>query len=155
VIKTHTCWKVPVYKAPLADEIVRQMLMKYYHPYHERLDMLKEDALLCLDCHTMAAFGPPVGPDSGKERPFICLSDAGRTCPADIMACFKDSLEDEFGQHVSLNHPFGGGYIIRRHFSSVPWIQVEFTRSDSVSHGRKQEGFVLALEKLINYIKDR
>ncbi len=79
VVKTHTCWDVPIYEEPLSDSLIDKLLERYHRPYHQRLRRVPSSAILGIDCHTMAAKGPPVGPDAGKVRPFVCLSDGNGT----------------------------------------------------------------------------
>ena len=83
VIKSHTCWNVPVYKNFPDNTLIKGVLERYYYPYHEKLTAAAATGLIRLgiDCHTMAAVGPPVGPDPGRKRPLICLSNRDGTCP--------------------------------------------------------------------------
>jgi N-formylglutamate deformylase len=147
-VKTHTCWKVPVYREPLPEELIQTLLAKYYRPYHQKLNDAagRKDIRLGLDCHTMAAIGPPLGPDPGIERPHICLSNAEGACPRawleKLAACFKDT----FGVNVALNQPFDGGYIIRRHVAELPWIQIELSRAPFCSIAEKRKRTLAALE---------
>ena len=75
VVKTHTCWNVPIYGRELGGRIVQTLIEKYYRPYHQQLTRFAEDVILGIDCHTMAAKGPPVGPDSGITRPHLSMSE--------------------------------------------------------------------------------
>ncbi|WP_419554911.1 N-formylglutamate amidohydrolase [Candidatus Poriferisodalis sp.] len=115
VVKTHTCWKVPVYRRPLSESEVERLLGAYHSPYHDQLSELGRSGRwpLGVDCHTMAASGPPVGPDHGKERPWICLSNGDGTCPRTwiegMRACFAELVDGP----VNVNDPFRGGYITR------------------------------------------
>ena len=110
VIKTHTCWDVPAYREFPSEGIVQTLLAQYYRPCHARLTRLAERSLrLAVDCHTMAAFGPPVGPDPGIERPSVCLSNADGTCPQSWIDALKIAFENEFGANVKVNEPFQGG----------------------------------------------
>jgi N-formylglutamate deformylase len=150
VIKTHTCWEVPVYREAPPAEIVAELLERYHRPYHKRLtDAAGEGkAVLGVDCHTMAAVGPPVGPDSGKGRPAVCLGDVGGTSlPHDwsesLAACFKAA----FAPHrVSVNEPFSGGYITQTHAREMPWVQVELSRSPVLTNSEKGERVLAALQ---------
>jgi formiminoglutamase len=96
VIKTHTCWNVPVYSAYPSEDIISRMIAEYYHPYHAQLSELAKKAKIGIDCHTMAAVAPQVAPDSGKERPPVCLSNAESTCPQEwiesLAHCLSQSL---------------------------------------------------------------
>ncbi len=146
VVKTHTCWDVPVYDPFPPDDVIAQLLHRYYRPYHRRLTALAASGVrLGLDCHTMAAHGPPVGPDPGAERPWVCLSNAGGTCPAHWIEGLRESFAAEFGPRVTVNVPFRGGYITRTHAREMPWIQLELSRSPTMSNAEKQAATLGAL----------
>ena len=122
IIKTHTCWDVPVYRKPLVDDIVQTLIRRYYRPYHLALTRYAAGMKLGIDCHTMAPKGPPIGPDPGVRRPSICLSNGNGTCPEIWIQYLAEYLEKAFEKKVSINHPFKGGYIIRSHAKEMPWI---------------------------------
>ena len=124
VVKTETCWNVPVYSEYPSEEIIAVLLEKYYRPYHEKLSAAPQGARIGIDCHTMAATGPPVGPDPGKERPYICLSNAEGTCPQHWMETFRDCFSSLFKGPVLINTPFKGGFITRAHAREMPWMQL-------------------------------
>ena len=59
VVKTHTCFNVPVYDPFPPDEVIEELLDRYYRTYHARLrDLASGGVRLGLDCHTMLAIGP-------------------------------------------------------------------------------------------------
>ncbi len=145
VVKTHTCWDVPVYRTPLTDEIVSILLGRYYRPYHARLRTPEAGIMLGLDCHTMAAVGPRIGPMPCQERPAICISNAGETCPSDWLESMVDCFAAEFGRSVSVNFPFKGGYIVRSHAAEMPWMQVEISRAPFMSWAEKRDCFLRAV----------
>jgi N-formylglutamate amidohydrolase len=93
----------------------------------------------------MFEFGPPIAPDPGCERSHVCLSDAEGTCPnqwfKQCVACFKRI----FGEKVSVNTPFKGGYTIRTHCRELPWIQVELSRGAFLTDEQKRERVSQAL----------
>ena len=93
IIKTHTCWDVPIYKKPPSKSIVQSLIERYHRPYHRELARLSAEVKLGIDCHTMAAEGPPVGPDPGVERPPICLSNGEGTCPMEWLESLASCLE--------------------------------------------------------------
>ena len=130
VIKTHTCWDVPIYRQPPSEPLVRALIKRYHRPYHLKLSRHAAGKKLGLDCHTMAAVGPPVGPDPGQKRPRICLSNADGTCPQAWVKSLSEYLAEGFGSEIEINHPFKGGYIIRSHAKELPWIQLEFSREN-------------------------
>lgn len=137
VVKTHTCWDVPVYRQPLSDKITETLLSRYHRPYHETLERKAGSVILGIDCHTMAAVGPPVGPDPGIERPAVCLSNAGGTCPNTWLVSLAEIMEKKLKAPVALNMPFKGGYIIRRHAGKIPWLQMELSRAPFLSNSEK------------------
>jgi len=145
IIKTHTCWNVPVYRIEPSQVLIEILTKKYYYPYHAQLKSLANKVKLGIDAHTMAAFGPPVGPDPGIERPPVCISNAGFTCPQPWIKSLAVSLEDSLGLPVSINTPFQGGYIVRSHAAEIPWIQVEYSRAPFLGHEQKSRALLRAL----------
>ena len=149
VVKTHTTWNQPVCNRELPAELVETLIEKYWKPYHENLSKLSRKGVkLGIDCHTMAAVGPPVGPDTGKKRPAICLSNAEGTCPEDLIMRMADCFEDAFREKVRINDPFTGGYIIRTHASELPWVQIEISRGDFMSVAEKKARTLSAINTL-------
>lgn len=149
VVKTHTCWDVPVYSSALSDELAEVLINRYHRPYHRRLtELVKHGVRLGVDCHTMAANAPPVTPEPGRERPEICISNSDGSCPDDwvesLAQCFK-TLHDELD--VRINDPFRGGYIIRSHASELPWVQIELSRAPFLSNSEKKAWVLAALER--------
>jgi formiminoglutamase len=146
VVKTHTCWDVPVYHTFPAEEVIEALLERYHRPYHARLSRLATDEVrLAIDCHTMAAHGPPVGPDPGAERPRVCLSNADGTCPQAWIEALAECFERAFDAPASINEPFTGGYITRRHAAEMPWVQLELSRAPFVPPAAKRECVLAAL----------
>lgn len=131
VIKTHTCWDVEVYNRKLPAIVQGELLDTEYHPYHERLtDCSTWGLKFGVDCHTMAAMGPPVGPDPGLDRPHVCLSDLeGKSLPKGWMDGLVEAFREAFQSSVAVNAPFKGGYITQRHHRDMPWVQLELSRA--------------------------
>jgi formiminoglutamase len=154
IIKSHTCYDAEVYRKPIPENVIEILLERYYRPYHQRLIESAADVKFGVDCHTMAAIGPPCSKDSGCERPNICLSNAHGTCPKDwfekMVYCFKKS----FGSEVSVNQPFRGGYIIRSHSSELPWIQVELSRAPFLPTGEKRKRVLQSLTLFYRMVFD-
>jgi N-formylglutamate amidohydrolase len=145
-IKTQTCFEVPVYTEPPSEELVAELLARYHRPYHGRLsDLARHEACLGIDCHTMSEKAPPIAERHGEERPSICLSNAGVTCPDDWLNQLADCFQEAFSTSVTLNEPFRGGYIVRSHARELPWVQVELNRGDFAGVERKREGVLAAL----------
>jgi formiminoglutamase len=150
VVKTHTCWDEPVYREQPSPQTRRALLERYWRPYHAELSLrAREGVVLGVDCHTMAATAPPVGPDPGAERPPVCLSDgAGSTCPPELFERLAAALEEAFGVPVSRNAPFRGGYIVRTHAAELPWVQLELSRAPFASPAEKRDRVLAALQAL-------
>lgn len=146
VVKTHTCWNEPVYRSLLDKELIEQLLAAYYRPYHARLTAsCRPPVRLGVDCHTMAAIGPPVGPDPGKERPWVCLSNGSGTCPREWLDALANCFYRALGRTPSINEPFTGGYITRTHAVEMPWVQLELSRGPFMSLKQKRECVLRAL----------
>jgi formiminoglutamase len=145
VVKTHTSYDVPVYREPPTEAAVLRLLENYYRPYHDQLTRMADGVRLGLDCHTMAAVGPPVAPDPGVERPWICLSNADGTCPEKWINSLARCLETAFEHEVSINQPFRGGFIVRSHAREMPWMQLELSRAPFLSNAEKSECVLKAL----------
>lgn len=146
VVKTHTCWDVPVYDPFPPEAMVDRLLAEYHRPYHRKLSALAASPVrLGIDCHTMVAFGPPVAPDPGAERPWVCLSNGDGTCPDDWMESLRRSFEKQFEGNVRLNDPFRGGYITRIHAAEMPWVQLEISRAPFLANDEKRRRVIQAL----------
>lgn len=147
VVKTHTCWNEPVYEPFPPQDVLDAMLESYYFPYHRRLTELGKSGqfLLAVDCHTMAAFGPPVGPDPGRERPQVCLSNGEGTCPDEWVRSLQDAFRKHFEGDVTINSPFRGGYITRSHAGEMPWVQLEVSRAPFATDQEKKRRVLAAI----------
>ncbi len=156
VVKTHTCWNVPVYARQPGEDRVRELLSHHYHPYHSRLESLAAGGrfVLGVDCHTMAAEGPPVGPDPGRKRPRICLGSGDGACPPGWMSLLEDCFLKAFGPDVTRDDPFRGGYIVRRHGAGMPWVQLEMSREGFAPDADKRRMVLAALEDFVKRIAD-
>ncbi len=155
VIKSHTCWNVPVYKpgALPDDELKKTLLDRYYYPYHEKLERCLHDSelRLAVDCHSMAAVSPPIEDDAGTTRPLFCLGNLGDergevetvfgwiTCDPSVMRFMAEELASIFRHEdleveppavVTMNVPFNGGYITRTFGDrGIPLVQIEMSRA--------------------------
>lgn len=145
IIKTHTIYNAQVYHQPIHDNVIEKLFECYYRPYHQKITESSADVKFGVDCHTMAAIGPPSAKDSGCERPNICLSNAYSTCPQDWFEKIIHCFEESFDSKVSINHPFLGGYIVRSHSSELPWVQVELSRAPFLAIAEKRECVLRAL----------
>lgn len=147
-VKTHTSYQVGVWDRPLTEAEVEGLLDAYHAPYHARLTELGLAGRwpLGVDCHTMAAVGPPVGPDPGRERPWVCVSNADGTCPQQWVDTLREGFQQQLDGPVKVNDPFRGGYITRSHSSEMPWVQIELSRAQYLPYDAKREVVLAALE---------
>jgi len=153
VVKTHTCRMAPIYREPLSEALVKTLLEKYYTPYHQKLSRLAARVKLGIDCHTMSAVGPPVGPDPGQKRPDICLSHADGTFPREWLEKLAECLHRAFATEISLNRPFKGGFIIRSHAGELPWVQLELSRGPFCSVDDKREKAWQAITEFYQWLQ--
>jgi formiminoglutamase len=148
VVKTHTSYKVGVWRRPLSEAEIEGLLDAYYAPYHGQLTGLSLGGRwpLGVDCHTMAAVGPPVGPDPGCERPWVCVSNADGTCPEEWIETLREGFQQQLDGPVRVNDPFRGGYISRSHSAEMPWAQIELSREDYLPYNAKRQVVLTALQ---------
>lgn len=148
VVKTHTCWNVPIYQDFPPPEIIESLLDQHYRPYHLLLtELAKSGVKLGVDCHTMATKGPPIGPGPGIERPWVCLSNGDGTCPQEWIESLAKCFARAFDHDVAINDPFKGGYIIRSHANELPWVQLELSRAAFMSNDEKHLRVLSALQE--------
>lgn len=155
VVKSHTCWNVPVYKpGSLPDQTLKNILLdKYYFPYHKALKehANKPNIRLVVDCHSMAAKSPPIEADADTVRPLICLGNLGDengeiepvfnrvTCDPELIRFMAEEFRIVFRHEdlevdppavAAINVPFNGGYITRSYGGGgVPFVQIEMSRA--------------------------
>jgi N-formylglutamate deformylase len=148
MIKTHTCWGVPVYREAPSEEVIAELVDNEYKPYHERLsDAATWGIKLAVDCHTMAAVAPPIAPDPGQTRPVVCLGDNyGQTLSPGWMARLAECFESAFEAAIAVNQPFAGGCITRTHGREMPWVQLELSRDPALSFAEKHARTLTALQ---------
>ncbi len=139
IIKSETCHGHTIYSSKeFPDEVTFQNLVKqYYDPFHKKIqDLLNGPSgiKLALDCHSMEPIGPTISPDTGKERPSICLgNNSGKSCPDEwiqkLSCCLQKSFNLDEGD-IQINKPFAGGHITRKYGNNpIPWIQIEMNRN--------------------------
>ena len=135
VVKTKTCFGVPIYKKPLDKKLIKILLDKYYYPYHKQIEESLKDRRIkiAFDCHSMAIVAPEISPDVGQERPAICLGNVhGKSCDFKTTEKLQHAFSEAFNlplSEITINKPFSGGYIAKKYGNRpVPWIQIEMNR---------------------------
>lgn len=116
----------------LTVEEVKSRLESYHEPYHLELariiaEMRKSHGRAYqVSCHCMSAVGAPTHADPGQERADFNLGDVhGTTCTAEFLSFLVKTLEDR-GHSVSVNFPYYGGYLTKRHSDSANGIESIF-----------------------------
>ena len=136
VVKRKTHLGKTVFKEFPEDHVVKGVIDRLYHPYHERLKTVVRDpkVKLTLDCHSMSPVGLSVSPDShGEPRPPICIGHkGGMTASREMIDGLQQVLAEVYElsvRDIAVDKPFNGGYITRTHGSlDTPIIQIEFSR---------------------------
>ena len=164
-VKSQTSYGRRVYVNPLSNEEKAGLVEAYWRPFHSSLNdalaTFGPHAKLFLDCHSMAQTGPSAYGDPGQARPLICLSNLGAvdtgaeharrgptSCTPSLIREAASIAEEVFANVklieplagplppvVSINRPYPGGYILRRHSANLdegdhlpPGMMIEINR---------------------------
>ncbi|WP_298968322.1 N-formylglutamate amidohydrolase [uncultured Roseobacter sp.] len=127
-----------IYRGKLSMLEARQRLNDYWHPYHNMLQSLLDDAIrhhgqaVLIDCHSMPHEAVQGIVRRGAKRPEIVLGDRfGAAASGDVV----DRVEAAFaaaGFAVSRNAPFAGAYVAQaygRPTRGQHAVQVEIDRA--------------------------
>ena len=116
----------------LTVDEVKYRLDTYHEPYHAELARIigefqkSSGRAFQISCHCMSAVGAPTHADPGKERADFNLGDVhGKTCSKKFLTFLVKVLEDR-GHSVSLNFPYYGGYLTKRHSDPAAGIESIF-----------------------------
>lgn len=155
VIKTHTCWNEPIFSEQLPQDVAHRLIENYYEPYHKELSAYqrRRDLIIAVDCHTMAEKGPPVGPDSGKARPRVCIGNGQGSCPEPWLDLMVEAFKEKYDPQVAVDEPFAGGYITQVHGQEMPWVQLELSREEFIPVAEKSVRVLAALRMWIEGVK--
>lgn len=132
VVPTHIGERTPIYRRPPSRADARARVDQLYHPYHEALRTLIDEAqsrfgqALLVDCHSMPGFAP-----MGSRRPDVILGDRfGQSCYPETLFNLRQILQAE-GLSVAVNYPYAGGYVTEHYGkpdTGVEVIQMEINR---------------------------
>lgn len=142
VIKLTDFSKRPLYPEgyTLTPEKAEDRLKRYWDPYHQTYaELLAQDHVqFFIDGHSMAPFGPKIGPDHGKPRPAFTLMTGGdtqgepvngqnTTISGELSRAVAERLEHHFSDYltqfsdvpadVRINDPWPSAAISRRYSS--------------------------------------
>ena len=80
-VKTHSSYGARLYREPLPQPLRRELLQRYWQPYHERTEQslceYSGELRLLLDCHNMAQRSPAMYQYPNAQRPLVCVSNMG------------------------------------------------------------------------------
>lgn len=120
----------PVYLYPLPVAEVKRRIEEYYRPYHYALEKLLAERqrvfgqAFLIDCHSMPKL-------QGSNSPDFVIGDLdGKSCDSSFTSMVKDILES-MGYEVSINDPYKGVEILRRHglpHKGIQALQLEVSR---------------------------
>lgn len=129
---------VPMYDRFLSVEEVRARIACYYRPYDDALAAAIDDAhrrfgaSWHINCHSMKSVGNAMNIDDGKARPDLVISDRAGTTADPSFTRWVASSWGDLGYRVTINDPYTGGDIVRRHGAPTRnrhSIQIEINRS--------------------------
>ena len=126
-------------KNPLSQRLHQQLMDKYYHPFHRRIQKefqkRKEKGrggVYHLDLHSMPSLGREFHRDPGQKRPQIVIGNReGHSADNKFSELILSSYK-EAGFEVALNWPYRGGRITElygRPGEGQHTLQVEINRS--------------------------
>ncbi len=111
----------PIYDRQLSIAEGQHRIRHYYQPYHATLEQLigaafaKWGSVWHINCHSMKEHGNAMNIDAGRRRADFVLGDReGTTCGPELLHTVRSFLTDK-GYSVSLNDPYKGLELVRRH----------------------------------------
>lgn len=131
---------------------VQHRLDSYHEPYHQELARILKrfrerfGAAWQISFHCMSAVGAPTHADPGKSRADFCIADMhGKTCRPEFLQLVSETLR-RLGHTVSINFPYYGGELTRRHSdpaNGINSIFIEINKRMFIDTGtfKKTDGF--------------
>ena len=132
VVPTMLSETINIYSEPLSLTAAKIRIKDLYHPYHDALLGLIDEArslfgkVLLIDCHSMPGFN-----SMGSRRSDIILGDRfGKSCSPEIVMLIEKLFQD-LGYSVSRNYPYAGGFVTKYYgkpYESANALQIEINR---------------------------
>jgi N-formylglutamate amidohydrolase len=132
VVPTMLSETINIYSEPLSLTAAKIRIKDLYHPYHDALQGLIDEArslfgkVLLIDCHSMPGFN-----SMGSRRSDIILGDRfGKSCSPEIVMLIE-KLFQGLGYSVSRNYPYAGGFVTKHYgkpYESANALQIEINR---------------------------
>jgi N-formylglutamate deformylase len=161
---------VPVYARTLSHKEITKRIEKYYHPYHDALQKLIDDAhynfgaVWHVNCHSMPSSSArprqPVGIAGGRSQAvdFVLGDRDGTSCDPEFTHAIRDFLRG-LGYLVTINDPFKGVELVARHSNPSRGrhsLQIEINKAlylDETSNKKSKDFPALKadIEKLVKF----
>ena len=129
LIPTRITGAGPIWTDRITRAELGRRIVEIHRPYHraiaEALEAARDrfGAAVLLDCHSMPPRGGPAAVVLGDRH--------GTSCAPDLVEAAAGAAAAA-GFRTACNHPYAGGYIVRRHGrpdSSIHALQIEIDRS--------------------------
>jgi N-formylglutamate deformylase len=168
LLKRLSRYGEPMQERRLTVDEVQVRLDRYHEPYHRELGRILTDmrqrhgVAFQVSCHCMSAVGAPTHADPGQPRADFNLGDIhGATCSPDFLAFVAETFKS-LGHSVSINFPYYGGELTRRHSDPAKGIESIFIEANKklfidTKTFKKTEGFAplkASLDKLLGALVD-
>ena len=152
LLKRLSRYGEPFQERKLTVAEVQERLERFHEPYHLELSRIlkktreRHGMAIQLSCHCMSAIGAPTHRDPGQARADFNLGDNNGTSSSRETIDFVAETLKKLGHTVSLNFPYYGGELIKRHsdpkggIDSV-FIEVNKRMFIDTKTFRKTEGF--------------
>jgi N-formylglutamate deformylase len=121
LIKRYSRYATEMQERKLTVAELQDRLATYHEPYHQELSRIlaalraASGFAVQLSFHCMSAIGAPTHADPGQQRADFCIGDVkGTTCKPEFFEFVAQTLRD-LGHTVSMNFPYYGGELTRRH----------------------------------------
>ncbi len=138
-----------LWKAPFELNDVEGRITSFHQPYHATVAAILEQmrrtfgVAILLDLHSM----PPIRQSNALPAPQFVVGDRfGKSASSQYAELLTGRLRD-CGHAVSLNHPYSGEYILKRHANpgaNVHALQLEVDRSLYLDSALREPGAGLA-----------
>jgi N-formylglutamate amidohydrolase len=153
LLKRLSRYGEPFQERKLTVTEVQERLANFHEPYHQELSRILTAAhkrhgyAVQLSCHCMSAVGAPTHADPGQARADFNVGDIHGTTASKETTDFVAGTLEKLGHTVSVNFPYYGGYLIKRHSAPNAGIDSVFLEVNKrlfmdIKTFRKTDGFV-------------
>lgn len=173
LLKRLSRYGEPFQERKLTVSEVQERLARFHEPYHQELARIiastheRHGYAVQLSCHCMSAVGAPTHADPGQSRADFNLGDCHGTTSSKETILFLEETLKGLGHTVSINFPYYGGELIKRHSDPAEGIDSIFVEVNKrlfidTSTFRKTDGFdavrasaTSMMKSLVDYARSR